>query len=84
MDKQRRHEIQSLADRLDAIVQEMNDLADEEESAFRSRPAGSQLSVSGQDSQEAYEALRLIAAAIGGETPSLREIGEPRHKYQRR
>ncbi|GLR91376.1 hypothetical protein [Bradyrhizobium iriomotense] len=83
MDKQRRYEIQDMADRLDAIIQEMIALADEEETAFKSRPPASQLSVAGQDSQEAYEALRLIAAAIADETLTLREIGEPRPKHQR-
>ena len=81
MDKHRRHEIQSIADRLDAIVKELNDLAKEEESAFKSRPSAFRLSVAGQDSEESYEALRLIAAAVKDETLTLRQIGEPRPKY---
>ena len=53
MDKQRRYEVQNMVERLDKLVSELNDLADEEEATYNSRPVGSQLSVSGQDSEEA-------------------------------
>jgi hypothetical protein len=80
VDKQRRYEARNIAVRLDKLVSELKNLADEEESAFNSRPAGSQWNVSGQDSKEAYEEMRSAAAAISLQAEKLYEIGEPRPK----
>lgn len=78
MDKQRRYEAENIAGRLDKIVSELVDLADEEESAFNSRPIGLQHGVSGQVSQEAYEEIRSIADVISLEAEKLHEVAKAR------
>ena len=78
MDKQRRYEVRDIAERLNIIVSELNDLIDEEESVFNSRPAGRQWSVSGQDSKEAHEQMRSAADAISAEIEKLFGIAEAR------
>ena len=82
MDNQQRYEVRSIAERLEKLVSELNDLAHEEESAFNSRPEGSKLSVSGQDSEEAVGEMRGVADAINSEICKLYEVGEPRPKFQ--
>jgi hypothetical protein len=82
MDNQRRYEVKNIAERLDKLVIELNDLADEEESAFDSRPVGSQWSVSGQDSKEAFEEMRAAADKISMEIEELRRVAEVRPKFQ--
>ena len=64
------------------IVIELNDLADEEESAFNSRPVGSQWSVSGQDSNQAFEEMKAAADKISMEIEELRGVSEARPKFQ--
>ena len=81
MDTQRRYDTRWIADQLDQLAHKLNDLADEEESAFNSRPAGPQLSVSGQDLKEAFEEMRSVAAAISLQVISLYEISEPRPRH---
>jgi len=78
MDKQRRYEVRDIAERLDIIVSELNDLIDEEESVFNSRPTAPQWSVSGQDSKAAHEQMRSAADAISAEIEKLFGIAEAR------
>jgi formiminotetrahydrofolate cyclodeaminase len=83
MDKQRRYEVQHIVDRLNKIISDLNDLADEEESAFNSRPTGLQSSVSGDDSKEAFEDIRLAAAKINMEIETLRDVATPRPSFKK-
>jgi len=83
MDKQRRYEVQNIVDRLDKIISELHDLADEEESAFNSRPNGLQSSVSGEDSKEAFEEMRSAADMISMGIETLRGGAEGRPSFKR-
>jgi hypothetical protein len=78
MDKQRRYDLGVLVEQLDKIISQLNDLADEEESAFNSRPTGLQSSVSGDDSKEAYEEMRSAADTISNGVEPLRGVAEGR------
>jgi hypothetical protein len=83
MDKHRRYEVVVIVQELDKIISRLNDLADEEESAFNSRPAGLQSSVSGDDSKEAYEEIRSVADTISSGLEPLRAVGEGRASFKR-
>jgi hypothetical protein len=72
MEKQRRYDLNVIADEMEKLVSQLNDLADEEQSAFDGRPHGLQFSVSGFDSQEAFRQIRVSADIIGNEVEKLR------------
>jgi hypothetical protein len=83
MDKQRRNDVGVILQELDKIIHRLNDLADEEESAFNSRPTGLQSSVSGEDSKEAYEEMRSAADTISMGVDTLRGVAEARPRSKK-
>lgn len=74
MNNTRREKLRSIADRLEALAQELIKIEGEERDAFGRRPIGLQYSESGSNSDEAAEKIQEIANTISNAACELSDI----------
>ncbi len=74
MNNSRRDKLRSLADRLEALAQELIKIEDEEREAFQRRPVGLQYSESGFNSDDAAVRIQEIANTISNAACELSDV----------
>jgi hypothetical protein len=76
MNEARRNAVRIISNVLEALIKEVNTIADEEKKAFENRPAGSQYSPSGEESEDAQTMLEEAILKISDGADALWELAQ--------